>query len=328
MDTFQALVLDKENEQTNLEVKNLTLDDLPEGDVTIQVAYSSINYKDGMVGIKNQMVGSYPHVPGIDLAGTVIDSADGSFKKGDEVIVTSYTLGTGHFGGFSQVARVPKDWVVSLPKGLSLKEAMILGTAGLTAGLSIQRLEDNGLNSSKGSVLVAGATGGVGSLSVDMLAKKGYNVAASTGKASEAEYLKKLGAKEIIDREEITDTDGTPTRKKKWAAAVDPVGGQTLQYILSTLKYDGSVATSGLAGGVAVSTTVLPFISRGINWLGIDSVQCSMEIRKKIWNRLADDLKPTFLNEDIVSEVPLEEVPGVLEEILEGKVRGRTLVKL
>ncbi|WP_373894900.1 acryloyl-CoA reductase [Virgibacillus sp. CBA3643] len=328
MDTFQALVLDKENEQSRLEVKNLTLDDLPEGDVTIQVAYSSINYKDGMVGIKNQMVESYPHVPGIDLAGTVIDSADGSFNKGDEVIVTSYALGTGHFGGFSEVARVPKEWVVPLPEGLSLKEAMALGTAGLTAGLSIQRLEDNGLNPSKGSVLVAGATGGVGSLSVDMLAKKGYDVTASTGKSSEAAYLKKLGAKEIIDREEVTDTDGTPTRKKKWAAAVDPVGGQTLQYMLSSLKYDGSVATSGLVGGVEVSTTVLPFISRGVNWLGIDSVQCPMGLRTKVWNRLADDLKPTFLTGDLVNEVSLEEVPSVLGEILDGKVRGRTIVKL
>lgn len=328
MDTFQALVLNKENEQSRLEVKSLTMDDLPKGDVTIQVAYSSINYKDGMVGIKNQMVKSYPHVPGIDLAGTVIDSAEGSFKKGDEVIVTSYALGTGHSGGFSEIARVPKEWVVPLPEGLSLKESMALGTAGLTAGLSIQRLEDNGLNPNKGSVLVAGATGGVGSLSVDMLAKKGYDVTASTGKSSEAEYLKKLGAKEIIDREEVTDTDGTPTRKKKWAAAVDPVGGQTLQYMLSSLKYDGSVATSGLVGGVEVSTTVLPFISRGVNWLGIDSVQCPMELRTKVWKRLADDLKPTFLTGEVVNEVSLEEVPSVLEEILEGEVRGRTIVKL
>ncbi|MBY7142112.1 acryloyl-CoA reductase [Virgibacillus sp. NKC19-3] len=328
MDTFQALVLDKEKDQTHLNVKHITLDDVSEGDVIIQVAYSSINYKDAMVGINNQMIESLPHIPGIDLAGTVIEATDGSFKKGDEVIVTSYALGTGHSGGFSEVARVPKEWVVPLPDGLSLKEAMILGTAGLTAGLSIQRLEDNGLTPNNGSVLVAGATGGVGSLAVDMLAKKGYDITASTGKSSEAEYLKKLGAKEIINREEVTDTDGTPTRKKKWAAAIDPVGGQTLQYILSSLKYGGSVATSGLVGGTKVSTTVLPFISRGVNWLGIDSVQCPMELRTKIWKRLADDLKPTFLSGDVVNEVSLESVPNVLKEILEGEVRGRTLVKL
>ncbi|GAB3046857.1 acrylyl-CoA reductase family protein [Virgibacillus ainsalahensis] len=328
MEKFNALVLDQTNEQTSLDIRNLTLNDLPDGDVVIEVAFSSINYKDAMVGINNQMVKSYPHVPGIDLAGTVIDSKDSRFKSDDEVIVTSYALGTGHAGGFSKVARVPGEWVVPLPKGLTLKEAMILGTAGLTAGLSIQRLEDNGLTPGKGSVLVAGATGGVGSLCVDMLAKNGYDVTASTGKSSEAEYLKKLGAKEVIDREAVTDTDGTPTRKKKWEAAVDPVGGETLQYILSSLKYGGSVATSGLVGGIEVSTTVLPFISRGINWLGIDSVQCPMDLRKKVWNRLADDLKPTFLNEDIVNEVSLQEVPHVLEEILEGKVRGRTLIKL
>lgn len=328
MKEFRALVLDKENEESRLDVRNLTVDDLPEGDVTIQVAYSSINYKDAMVGVQNQMVSSYPHVPGIDLAGTVVDSTDERFASGDEVIVTSYALGTGHFGGFSEMARVPAVWVLPLPKGLSLKEAMTLGTAGLTAGLSIQRLEDNGLKPGNGSVLVAGATGGVGSLAVDMLAKKGHDVTASTGSPDEAEYLKRLGAKEIVIRDDVIDTDGTPTRKKKWAAAVDPVGGPTLQYILSTLKNNGSVATSGLVGGVEVSTTVLPFIGRGINWLGIDSVECPMELREKVWKRLGDDLKPTFLNEDIVREVSLEEVPQVMEEILEGNVRGRTLVRL
>ncbi|WP_100010018.1 acryloyl-CoA reductase [Lentibacillus sediminis] len=328
MEEFRALVLDKQNEESRLEVRNLTTDDLPEGGVTIQVAYSSINYKDAMVGVQNQMVKSYPHVPGIDLAGTVVDSADERFTSGEEVIVTSYALGTGHFGGFSERARVPAEWVVPLPDGLSLKEAMTLGTAGLTAGLSIQRLEDNGLEPGNGSVLVAGATGGVGSLAVDMLAKKGHDVTASTGSLDEAEYLRRLGAKEVVDRDDVTDTDSTPTRKKKWAAAVDPVGGATLQYILSTLKNNGSVATSGLVGGVEVSTTVLPFIGRGINWLGIDSVECLMELREKVWKRLGEDLKPTFLNEDIVREVDLEEVPQVLEEILEGNVRGRTLVRL
>jgi len=329
MEPFQALVQDKsDNGQSHLEVKDITLSDLSEGDVTIEVAYSGINYKDGMVAIQNQMVKDYPHIPGIDLAGTVIDSKDERFQKGDEVIATSYAIGTGHTGGFSQVARIPKEWVVPLPEGLSMKEAMILGTAGLTAGLSIQRLEDNGAHPDNGPVLVAGATGGVGSLSVDMLNNLGYEVTASTGKTNEKAYLQKLGAKEIVHRDDIKDTDGTPTRKKQWAAAIDPVGGETLQYILSSLKYDGSVATCGLADGINVSTTVMPFIGRGINWLGIDSVQTPMDRRVNVWKRLGDDLKPSMLNEDIVNEVSLEEAPNVLKEILEGKVRGRTLIKM
>jgi len=328
MNTFQALVLDKVNDQTKLEIKQLSMEDLPKGDVTIRVAYSSVNFKDGIVAIQNQLVESYPLVPGIDLAGTVIDSTDDRFKKGDEVIVTSYRLGTGHFGGFSEVARVPAEWVVPLPKGLTLKESMVIGTAGFTAALSVIRLEDNELEPSKGPVLVAGATGGVGSIAVNILAKRGYDVVASTGKSNEEAYLKGLGAKEIIHRNEILDTDQTSIRGKRWAGAIDPVGGKTLQYILSTLKYGGSVATSGLTGGVDVSTTVIPFISRSVNWLGIDSVQYPMKNRIKVWNRLADDLKPTKLNDEMVNEISLQELPGVLADIIEGKVRGRTIVKL
>ncbi|SFB21851.1 putative quinone oxidoreductase, YhdH/YhfP family [Lentibacillus halodurans] len=328
MDTFQALVLDQIGDQTNLNVKQLHMGDLPKGDLTIRVAYSSVNFKDGIVAINQQFVESYPLIPGIDLAGTVIDSQDGRFEVGDEVIVTSYQLGTGHSGGFSEVARVPADWVVPLPKGLSLKEAMILGTAGFTAGLSVQRLEDNGLKPGQGPVLVAGATGGVGSIAVNMLAKRGYDVTASTGKSRETDYLKRLGAKDVINREEIVDTDQTPVRDEKWVGAVDPVGGKTLQYILSTLKYGGSVATCGLTGGTEVSTTVIPFISRSINWLGIDSVEYPMDQRVNIWHRLGDDLKPAMLHEDLVEEISLNELPNVLRDILNGNVRGRTLVKL
>lgn len=328
MNDFKALVLDKVKDQAKLEIKQLSMKDLPEGDVTIQVAYSSVNFKDGAVAILNQFVSSHPIVPGIDLAGTVIDSKDERFAEGDEVIVTSYQLGTGHFGGFSEIARVPAEWVVPLPKGLSLKEAMILGTAGLTAAIAVQRLEDNGLEPGDGPVLVAGATGGVGSVAVNILAKKGYEVVASTGKTDQEEYLKGLGAKQIIHRDDITDSDNRPVREEKWAAAVDPVGGKTLQYILSTLKYGGSVATCGFTGGSDVSTTVFPHISRGINWLGIDSVQYPMNKRLNVWNRLGDDLKPTTLDEEMANEISLEELPHVLAAILEGKVRGRTLVKL
>ncbi|HLR63623.1 MAG TPA: acryloyl-CoA reductase [Lentibacillus sp.] len=327
MDTFQALVLEKTGNEANLNIRQLHMDDLPEGDLTIRVAYSSVNFKDGMVAINHQLVESYPLIPGIDLAGTVIDSQDERYNEGDEVIVTSYQLGTGHSGGFSEVARVPADWAVPLPEGLSLKEAMILGTAGFTAGLSVQRLKDNGLEPDKGPVLVTGATGGVGSLAVNMLAKQGYDVTASTGKTNETDYLKKMGAKNVIDRHEVEDTEQKPVRGKKWAAAVDPVGGKTLQYILSTLSYGGSVATSGLTGGTEVSTSVLPFISRGINWLGIDSVKCPMEKRMKVWQRLADDFKPD-MHEEMVNEISLDELPNVLRDILDSNVRGRTIVKL
>jgi acrylyl-CoA reductase (NADPH) len=328
MNSFQAMVLDKMNDDTKLEIKQLSIDDLPEGEVTIRVAYSSVNFKDGAVAILNKFVTSYPIVPGIDLAGTVIDSKDERFTTGDEVIVTSYELGTGHFGGFSEIARVPAEWVVPLPKGLSLKESMILGTAGFTAALAVQRLEDNGLEPSHGPVLVAGATGGVGSIAVNILAKKGYDVIASTGKLNQEQYLKGLGAKQIIHRDEIVDHDQAPMREEKWSGAVDPVGGKTLQYILSSLKYGGSVATCGFTGGMEVSTTVFPPISRGVNWLGIDSVQYPMKKRLEIWNRLADDLKPTTLNEEMVNEVSLKGLPELLGAILQGKVRGRTLVKL
>lgn len=328
MNTFQAMVLDKVNDQTKLEIKQLSMDDLPEGEVIIRVAYSSVNFKDGIVAIQNQFVESYPLVPGIDLAGTILESTVERFKTGDKVIVTSYQLGTGHFGGFSEVARVPAEWVVPLPNGLSLKEAMVLGTAGFTAALSVHRLEENGLEPSQGPILVAGATGGVGSIAVNILAKRGYEVVASTGKSNEEAYLKGLGANQIINRNEIIDTELIPIREERWAGAIDPVGGKTLQYILSTLKYGGSVATCGLTGGIEVSTTVLPYISRGVNWLGIDSVEYPMNKRLKVWNRLGDDLKPTTLNEDVVNVISLKELPGVLANILEGKVRGRTLVKL
>ncbi|GGH75743.1 putative YhdH/YhfP family quinone oxidoreductase [Pullulanibacillus pueri] len=328
MQHFKAFVLDKRNDQLIREVKELTFDDLPEGEVTVKVAYSSVNYKDGFVIMKGAMATQFPLIPGIDLAGTVIESRDGRFKEGDPVIVTSYELGTGHHGGYSEVARVPAKWVVPLPKGLTLRESMILGTAGFTAALSIQRLEENGLNPEKGPVLVAGATGGVGSIAVDSLAKKGYEVVASTGKSDQEHYLKNLGAKNIIHREDLLDKEGQIFREERWAGAIDPVGGQTLQYILSTLKYGGSVATSGMAGGGEVATTVFPFISRAINWLGIDSVHCPMDIRQKVWQRLAGDLKPEHLNEEIVNEIPLDNISNVSNRILQGQVKGRTLVKL
>ncbi|MDQ0206096.1 acrylyl-CoA reductase family protein [Alkalicoccobacillus murimartini] len=327
MNTFKAFVLENSKPvQTN--IQEWTVDQLPEGEVLIQVAYSSVNYKDGLVGHTGNLAEFTPLVPGIDLAGTVVESSDPRYSKGDEVIATSYRIGTGHHGGFSEMARIPADWVVEKPEGLTLREAMILGTAGFTAALSVMQLEKNGLAPEQGPVLVVGASGGVGSLAVNMLSNRGYQVTAGTGKDHEHEYLKKLGATEIIHRDELVDKENKSIRKSKWAGAVDPVGGKTTQYILSSLSYGASVATSGLAGGLEVETDVRPFIGRGINWLGIDSVQCPMPLRKQVWQRLASDLKPTSLEDELVAEIGLQQLDQTFSDILEGKVKGRVLVKL
>jgi acrylyl-CoA reductase (NADPH) len=331
VDNFRALVADSngEGQQPELTIKSLTAVDLPEGEVTVRVAYSSVNYKDGMVAILGRMVKRYPHIPGIDLSGTVVDSSDPRYKHGDSVIVTSYGVGVSHYGGYSELARVPASWVVPLPEGVSLREAMILGTAGFTAALSVQRLEDNGLTPDKGPVVVAGASGGVGSVAVNILARRGYAVTASTGRLSEEASLKELGAAHVIHRDELTESsERKPIRRPLWAAAVDPVGGKTLQYLLSTLQYGGSVATSGLTGGIEVETSVYPFILRGVNWLGIDSVECPMELRRRVWERLGTDLKPTMLSSTIVNEITLEQLPEELSSILQGQVRGRTIVRI
>ncbi len=327
--TFKAFVVNKNENQFTREIKELTLQDLPEGDVTIKVMYSSVNYKDGLASIPDgQIVRSYPFIPGIDAAGIVIDSHDEKFKAGDEVIVTSYGFGVSHYGGFSEVVRVPSSWVVPLPNGLTLKEAMVYGTAGLTAALSIEKLEHHGLTVNDGDVVVSGASGGVGSVAVAMLAKKGYSVIASTGKTSETEYLKNLGAKEVISREDLSPEKFSALGKARFAAAIDPVGGNTLAYILSSLKYGGAVASSGLTGGTSVKTTVFPFILRGVSLLGVDSVECPMSIRQPLWNKMAQELKPDALMDFIGSEITLDDLPRVLDQILKGEVKGRVIVKI
>lgn len=327
---YRALVVDKTEDSFSLEIRELSREDLPEGDVTVRVDYSGVNYKDGLAGIPNgRIVETYPMVPGIDLAGTVVESRDPRFKEGDEVIVASAELGVSHPGGFGQYTRVPADWLIPRPDGLTLKEAMVLGTAGFTSAMSIQRLEENGLSPEKGPVIVTGATGGVGSTAVAMLAKTGYHVAASTGKESAHDYLRELGAKEILSREETTDQSGRPLQKARWAGAVDPVGGKTLSYLLATTRFGGSVAVSGLTGGAQFSTTVFPFILRGINLLGIDSAHVSNEYRRRVWGRLADDLKPNRLLETIaMREITLDELPSALSAILKGELRGRTIVNM
>ncbi len=326
---FNALIVNKQEADFSVKVGTISLEDLPKGEVLIRVHYSGVNYKDSLASIPNgNIVTNYPFVPGIDLAGVVVSSEDPRFNEGDEVIATSYEIGVSHFGGYSEYARINADWVVPLPNGLTLKDAMIIGTAGFTAALSVQRLEENGLTPKKGPVLITGATGGVGSFAVSILSTLGYQVEASTGKESEHEFLKSLGASTILSREEVFDGKIRALGKQKWAAAVDSIGGEPLASILSQIQYGGSVAACGLTAGTKLPTSVFPFILRGVNLLGIDSVYCPMEIRKNIWTRLATDFKPESYASFIQEEITLHQLPDALPTLLEGKAKGRILVKL
>lgn len=326
---FDALVVNKQDHQFTVNIQQLSLDDLPQGEVLIRVHYSGVNYKDSLAAIPNgNIVSSYPIVPGIDMAGVVVSSEDSRFKEGDEVIATSYGIGVSQSGGYSQFARVPAEWIVPLPDGLTMKEAMIIGTAGFTAALSVLRLEETNLTPGQGSVLVTGATGGVGSFAVSILSKLGYSVEASTGKESEHGYLKALGAANILSREDVYDGKLRALGKQKWSGAVDPVGGEPLASILSQIKYGGAVAVSGLTAGTSLPATVFPFILRGVNLLGIDSVNCPMDTRLKVWHRLATDFKLEHLEQLVQQEITLEELPDVLPTLLKGEARGRTIVKL
>jgi putative YhdH/YhfP family quinone oxidoreductase len=326
---FRAFVVNKTQEGFTSGFKELTLADLPQGEVLIKVAYSSVNYKDGLASIpEGRIVRNYPFVPGIDLAGIVAESSDSRFKTGAEVLATSYELGVSHYGGYSEYARIKADWVVPLPDGLTLKEAMALGTAGFTAALAIHQLEKNGLKPQNGPVLVTGATGGVGSIGINILSALGYTVAASTGKSSEHDYLKELGASETLSREETSAESNRPLEKERWAGSLDSVGGSTLAYLIRTTKYGGSIAAFGNTGGPNLNITVFPFILRAINLLGIESVNCPMELRSYLWQRLASNYKPRHLLDMIGHEVPLEELPQALGTILKGGARGHTIIKI
>ncbi|HKI98793.1 MAG TPA: oxidoreductase [bacterium] len=327
-DTMQAYVLEGTPDAVQGAVKSIGTDVLPDADVTIQVAWSGINYKDAMIshGV-GRMVRNLPHIPGVDLAGSVVEDRSGRFKAGDKVLVTGYDLGVSAFGGYAEYARVPAGWLVPLPAGLSEQEAMTLGTAGFTAMLSVLALERNGLKPGQGPVLVTGATGGVGSCAVDILARGGYEVAASSGKADMKPFLTKLGASQILTREEVVDASGKVMLKEQWAGAVDNAGGPTLEYLLRSVKTHGSVALTGLVHGNAFSSTVYPFILRGVNLLGIDSVNCPMELRLEAWRRLAGDLKPQHLT-DIAHPIGMDELPAKLKEILDGGARGRYVLRI
>lgn len=327
--SFKAFVVNKTSEGFTAGLTDLSQSDLPAGEVLVQVAYSSVNYKDGLASIPDgKIVRTYPFVPGIDLSGTVVESSDSRFKAGDEILATSYDIGVSHYGGYSQYARLKADWIVPLPQGLSLKEAMALGTAGFTAALSVHQLEKNGLTPANGPVLITGATGGVGSVAISILKKLGYTIAASTGKTEEHDYLKSLGVSDILGREETSAESTRPIEKERWAGSIDAVGGSTLAYLLRSTKNAGSVAACGNTGGPNLTTTVFPFILRGVNLLGIESATCPMELRRHLWQQLASDYKPDTLLDTIGKEASLEELPQVLAAILKGGVRGRTIVRI
>ena len=328
-ETFPAFLATQRDEAVDRGPATLTRDDLGDGEVTVRVGWSSINYKDALATIpKGQVARISPLVPGVDLAGEVVESDDPAVAVGSEVLVTGYDLGVAHHGGWAQYARVPAGWVVALPDGLSSRQAMALGTAGLTAGLSIHALEAHGLRPDHGPVLVLGASGGVGSTAVGALAAAGYEVWAATGKPDQGDYLRGLGAQEILAREETTADSERPLEKTRWAAAVDPVGGAATAYALRTTRYGGAVALSGLTGGTALRTTVLPFILRGVSLLGIDSVAANADLRREVWSRLAGDLRPRGLDDAIAREVDLEGIEPVLDALLAGQAVGRTVVRL
>ncbi|HBM3588836.1 TPA: acryloyl-CoA reductase [Listeria innocua] len=328
MKSFQALFIEKEADNTSLHFRETTLDNLPENEVTIEVHYSGINYKDGLAVLPDgKIVNEYPFIPGIDASGVVVESKSARFRAGDEVIVTSYDFGVSYFGGYSEIIRVPAEWVVALPKGLSLKEAMILGTAGFTAALSVDALEFSGVTPDAGKIAVSGATGGVGSLSTAILAKRGYSVVASSGKKDAEIFLHKLGAKEVVSREAFQPEKIRALDKQLYAGAIDCVGGKPLSYLLTAVKYGGAVTTCGMSAGGKLDTTVFPFILRGIQLFGIDSVLCPMPKRERIWKRLATDFKLTNLNE-LATEINFSELPAALHQIMNGGITGRYLVKI
>jgi acrylyl-CoA reductase (NADPH) len=308
--------------------EELALDDLDRGDLVVRVAYSSVNYKDALAATgAGKIIRRFPCVGGIDLSGTVTESADARFKRGDAVICTSYDLGVSHDGGYAEYARIPADWAVPMPKGMSFFEAMALGTAGYTAALALLRMEANGLAPENGPVVVSGATGGVGSVAIDMLSRVGYSVTALTGKESESGYLKMLGAKEVMARKSLDLSKIKPLDKASWAGAVDNLGGEVLAWMASTMMPGGTIAAIGLAASMSLNTTVAPFILRGVSLLGIDSGATPMPVRQEVWRRLAGDLRPAHLK-DVTRTIPFEDLPQAFEGLLRGAAKGRIVVDM
>jgi putative YhdH/YhfP family quinone oxidoreductase len=326
-DEFRAFRAVTDGESIDRGVVTMSVDDLPADGALVEVHWSSVNYKDGLASIPNGQVATIsPLVPGIDLAGVLAENA-GGLPAGTEVLAHGQNIGTGRHGGFAEYARVPVEHLIPVPTGLSMRDAMVIGTAGFTAALSVIALQEHGVTPDSGPVLVTGATGGVGSTAVDILSNLGYEVVASTGKPAAAEFLTTLGASSIVDRNELSGEGRRPLERTMWAGAVDCVGGVTLANVLKKIHYGGSVAASGLTGGPSLPTTVLPFILRGVNLLGIDSVLLPIERRRAVWQRLVTDLEPSGLDR-IGHDVTLDELDGVLTAILAGEAQGRSVVRL
>lgn len=326
---FRALVVEKNSDKFFVrEIRERNIEDLPPGDLLVRVHYSSLNYKDalsatGHPGVTRQ----FPHTPGIDVAGEVVVCGSGAFTAGEQVIVTGYDLGMETDGGWGQYIRIPSAWAVRLPTGLTMLESMALGTAGFTAALSVQKLEDAGIKPSDGDILVTGATGGVGSIAVSILARSGFRVVAATGKSSDEAFLRNLGAAEVVTREQVTAGSERPMMQERWAGCVDVVGGDTLAAAVKSTRYGGAVTCCGLVGSIELPLNVYPFILRGVSLIGIDSVNCPAVTRSLIWKKLAVEWKSEHLSE-VLTEVTLEGIEEKIQAILQGKIRGRVVVKL
>lgn len=327
-ETFEALVLDREDGKTVWRFEQLPIDRLPPGEVLVEVDWSCLNYKDALaITGAGKIVRDFPFVPGIDFAGRVRESADPRFAPGDRVVLTGWGVGERHWGGLAGLARVKADWLVKLPEGLSTRQAMSIGTAGFTAMLSVMALAEQGIHPEAGDIVVSGAAGGVGSIAVALLARRGYRVVASTGRPELQDWLRQLGAAEILERKVLAEASRAPLESQRWAGAVDTVGGNTLSNILKATKYHGVVTACGLAGGAEFTCTVYPFILRGVRLIGIDSVYCPQETREKAWQALAREL-PAEVLEQITTEVSLHDAPRLAPDFLKGQVRGRLVVKV
>jgi acrylyl-CoA reductase (NADPH) len=328
MDRFKAYRIHEIEKKVVARFEEVSLDDLDAGEIVVRVAYSSVNYKDALAATgAGKIIRRFPCVGGIDLSGTVVESSDARFRKGDAIICTSYDLGVSHDGGYAEYARVRADWVVPMPKGLNLLEAMALGTAGYTVGLAVVRMETNGLKPANGPVIVSGATGGVGSIAVDVLSRLGYDVVALTGKVAEADYLKRLGAKEVMLRQSLDLSKIKPLDKAMWAGAVDSLGGEVLAWMVSTMKPGGTIASIGLAASINLNTTVTPFILRGVSLLGIDSGYTPMPLRQEVWRRLATDMRPAHLKE-LARTIAFEQLPQIFDSFIKAAAKGRIVVDM
>ena len=324
---FRALMIEKEEDTQTVKMVDIEDNDLMEGNVLVNVTHSTLNYKDGLaITGASPVVRSFPMIPGIDFSGIVLSSEDNKFSEGDRVVLNGYGLSESHFGGYSEKARVKSEHLLKLPENISNKQAMAIGTAGYTAMLCVLAIEDHGINPDDGVILVSGASGGVGSVAISLLSDLGYNVEASTGRLEETSYLNTLGAKTVIDRSELSEPS-RPLGKERWAGAIDSVGSTTLANILAQVSYGGAVSACGLAQGMDLPSTVMPFILRGVSLLGIDSVMAPMQLRQRAWKRLSENININKL-EEMTIDASLDQVEGLANEILQGKVRGRVIVNI